>query len=241
MNGDITPLPCETTHTLGHVSGVDLSINSEKNRFSDVPYTISFIPKGEEEAVADTTSTLVVVNASISPEVAVATTTPPVIVPPETKPEPTKPATTTPVTPVTPKPPVKPTYVQTYTYAIPVSNPNGFTDIATTFIKVGTISNGAIVTDGVIDNDTSATLLFEVKNIGTKTSNTFTYSVALPNGTTYVSGTQVALKPNERATIALGFDVANIIGIKSLSVNVTSSGETSTANNGFAGTITITD
>lgn len=240
----IAPVTCGQPYRLGNVSGVDVSVSAEKNRFTDIPYTISFVPRGAESAVTTTAGTITVVNASIS--------TPPVATIPDipTATPPTEPVTTPPpVTPVTtptkpvvkPKPTTKPITTQTYSYVIPVSNPNGFTDLAATMSRIGTISNGTFLSNGVIDNDTSAALLFEIKNTGTKTSDTFTYTVLLPNGTSYTSPTQVALKPNERARIALGFDVGDIIGTKSFSVSVGNAGESNLGNNGFTGSVTIVD
>lgn len=241
----IKPVTCGEAFNLGSVSGVDVMVQTEKNRFTNIPYTIAFVPTGADTAIASADSTMSVVNASIPPTVAVATTTPEVVVPttPVTSVEPTVPTPTKPAVTPTAKPVVtpKPTYVQHYTYAIPVSNPNGFADLAVKLVRVGTISGGAFTTNSVVDNDTSSGLLFEIKNIGTKTSTAFTYTVALPNGTTYTSPVQDALKPNERATIAIGFEVANLTGVKSFSVQVANAGETITANNGMSGLVSITD
>jgi hypothetical protein len=245
IGSDIKTVPCGELFTLGNVSGVDVMVSSEKNRFTDLAFTVSFVPTNTAVPAVDTVRTVTIVNAVIPDTVAVATSTPDVVV---TPPTPEKPVATPKPTPVTPavKPVMKPTPkptkpVTTYTYAIPVSNPNGFTDIAAKLVKMGTLANGVFVTSGTAKTTAPGAILFEVKNIGTKTSQTFTYTVTLPNGTTYTSPTQDVLKPNERATIALGFDATGLTGTKSFNVTVTSTGETTTTNNTFTGAVTITN
>ena len=238
IGSDIKPVTCGDDVTLGSVSGVDVLVHSEKNRFTDIPYSISFVPTNTNITPVVATSTMTVVNAQIAP-LANATTTPDITPTPVVKPTPT-PTTPKPVVKPAPKP-TKPVSKPVYTYAIPVSNPNGYTDLAVTLVKIGAISNGAFVTNGVIAQNQNGSLLFSIKNTGTKTSNTFTYTVTLPNGTTYTSGVQEALKPNERAQIALGFTPANLVGVKTFSVTVTNAGETNLANNSFTGSVVITN
>lgn len=110
------------------------------------------------------------------------------------------------VAPETPKPaPVVVTRPEPeLIYEIPVSNPNGFTDLATRFIGSGSIVNNKFVA-GSIEREDNGAIQFEVKNIGTKTSSSWKYTVTLPDGDTYTSLNQTALKPNERATITIGF------------------------------------
>jgi hypothetical protein len=242
IGSEIKPVLCGDDMTLGSVSGVDVLVHSEKNRFADIPYSITFVPTNENITPIVATSTITVVNAAISP-LANATTTPTLPtepVKPNPVPETPKPAVVpTPAKPT--KPVTKPVTVPTYTYAIPVSNPNGYTDIVTTLIQVGTINNGSFLTNGVVDNDTNGAILFAIKNIGTKTSDTFTYTVSLPDGTTYTSPVQSALKPNERAQIAIGFTASNMTGAKSIRVTVTNAGENNLANNSVSGSVVITN
>lgn len=253
MTGTLTAVACGQAQTLGNVSGVDISITSEKERFADVPYAISFVPTNTKEAPASKLSSITVVNASIGTTALAATTTKPVteVVPtPTPKPEPT------PVV-VTPKPPVpipvaapvtvtvtvpKPVYVQTPIYTVPVSNPNGYTDLGITLIGAGTIDNSNRFTNvGTIDNDSKGAIQIQIKNTGTKTSNPFSFTVALPNGSTYASNEQTPLKPNERSVITLGFEVTNLIGIQSFKGMVTIVGNTNATNDTFAGAVTIVD
>ena len=93
-----------------------------------------------------------------------------------------------------------------YVYQIPTSNPNGIVDLETSYVGVGDSSG---LTDSLEKND-SGVLFFEVKNIGTKTSDDWRFTVSLPDNQTYTSERQLALKPNERATLALTMKIAQV-------------------------------
>lgn len=134
--------------------------------------------------------------------------------------------------------PVPPT-VPTPTFIIPTSNPNGFTDLATRFLNVGEIVNNKFVT-GSVERDDAGAFQFEVKNIGTKTSESWGYTVTLPGGETYTSPTQAALKPNERAVISLGFDTPDINAFTFIVVLRTDEDRTS-SNNSFRRAISFTN
>lgn len=202
-------IACDTRYSLGVTDAVTIIINSEKARHIDVPYTISFMRQNDTGPVRSGNNTLTVTNESISDDVAVITPDGAVLgeedetkeVTEEVKEEAPAPAAPAPK----PKPVVVTEPVIEYVYQIPVSNPNGFTDLATRFLNVGDIVNGKFVA-GSIKRADSGAFQFEVKNIGTKTSGTWTYTVTLPDGDSYTSPTQTALKPNERAVISLGFD-----------------------------------
>ncbi len=202
-------IACDTRYSLGVTDAVTVIINSEKARHIDVPYTISFMRQNDTGPVRSGENTLTITNESINDDVAVVTPDGVVLgeedeieeVTEEVKEEAPAPAAPAPK----PKPVVVTEPVTEYVYEIPVSNPNGFTDLATRFLNVGDIVGGRFVAGG-IERDDSGAFQFEVKNIGTKTSGTWTYTVTLPDGDSYTSPTQTALKPNERAVITLGFD-----------------------------------
>ena len=198
-------IACDTRYSLGVTDVVTVVVNSEKARHIDVPYTISFMRQNDTGPVRSGNNTLTITNENINDVVAVGTPDGEVLgeedVEEEVKEEVPAPATPAPK----PKPVVVAEPVTEYVYAIPVSNPNGYTDLATRFLNVGDIVNGKFVA-GDIERDDTGAFQFEVKNIGTKTSDTWTYAVTLPDGDTYTSPKQTALKPNERAVISLGFD-----------------------------------
>lgn len=195
-------ISCDTRYSLGDTDNVTLIIESKNTSEASIAYAISFMRANDIGPIRIAEQSLSITNETL------ATVTPPAngevlgesdqgeFVPDEiATPEIPKPAK--PMTPVVETP--------TYTYALPVSNPNGFTDLATQFLNVGDIVNNAFV-GGTITRDDSGAFQFEVKNIGTKTSEPWGYTVTLPDGDTYTSPKQAALKPNERAVISLGFD-----------------------------------
>lgn len=195
-------ISCDTRYSLGDTDNVTLVIESSKVPETNLSYAISFIRANDigpirigEQTVAIKNEGLAVAapveNGEVLGESDKNDFVADEIVVPEA-PKPTKP-----VAPVVETP--------TYTYALPISNPNGFTDLATRFLNVGDIVNGKFVA-GSIERDDTGAFQFEVKNIGTKTSDSWTYTVTLPDGDTYTSPKQAALKPNERAVISLGFD-----------------------------------
>ena len=215
-------IACNTNYDLGNTNGTTIIIDSEKASSTAVKYTVAFRKNDSTEYSLTESSSIVVTNPTIKDtpvaevietEVVSATTTEPEVV-------------------VTP-PPVEPKY----TYEIPVSDPNGTINLATRFLNVGEI-NGRTFTAGRLEQDSTGAFQFEVKNIGTKTSGTWKYSLELPGDETYTSDAQVALKPNERAVIAIGFPIENETS-HAFKVEVTTSNETSSANNEFTQRVTI--
>ena len=209
-------IACDTNYNIGNISSMSLVIDSEKSRYKDVSYTISFLGTNDTKPRAAGTASLTVMNSNIQNDLVVATenevateletvveTTPETEEPvtetvAETTPEETTPETVTETTPGTP------VYKQEFVYTIPVSNPNGKTDLATKFINSGTIV-GSTFFPGQIKQEEKGAIQFEVKNYGTKTSGTWTFSVSMPNGEDYRSAVQSPLKPNERAVLTIGF------------------------------------
>jgi hypothetical protein len=236
-NGEINPVACDTDLDLGDVASLELRISSEKFRFVDVPYTITFTETDGEETAAKK-STVTLVNASIPTSGVADNTDPeePKETPVVSKPV-TKPVTT-----------VKPTYTAgkpitttKYVYVTPVSDPKGKIDLQVTFLGVGTLVGKTFVPKAVIDADEDGALQFEVKNIGTKTSGEWEYEANLPSDITYASPDQKALKPNERAVITLGFSGISAEGSEKIGVEVTTKNDTKTINNEFTRTIKIVD
>ncbi len=243
--GAIKSLSCDTNYNIGSVSAIDIVATSEKNRFTDLNYRIDFIPSGKEAPLMTDGSSITIVNATIGTTgTPVATSTPVTTAPVVTeKPvEPEKPTTPTkPTTPVKPVAPAKPVYTQKPVYSIPTSNPNGFTDLSVAFVGSGVLVGQTFKATGIIDNDETGAIKFEVKNIGTKTSSTWTYSAKLPNGETYTSPSQPALKPNERAIITLGFTMGDDTGAKRYNVEVSVTPDSNRNNNSFETAVAIVD
>jgi hypothetical protein len=244
----IKSINCDTNYNLGNVSSVDIIATSERERFTDLAYNIDFIATDKTEPTGSGSGIVSIVNASIDDsavvveeetpdEVAVATTTPEVPVTTPTTPT----APTTPTTPTKPITPPAPTYTQEYVYSVPVSNPNGYTDLQARHLGTGSIVNGKFVPSTTIDNDAEGAVRFEVKNIGTKTSSAWSYSAKLPNGETYTAPMQVPLKPQERMTISIGFTMPDSTGKKNYTVAVSITGDNKLTNNSFTSNVQVSD
>ena len=230
---DFHLLNCDTNYNIGAVSGIDLVVFSERHRYTDVDFTIDFIPNNASEPTASDNRKIAVTNTRITSEtdteVDVDEETPTTTTPDEET------ATTT--NPV--NPPKK--YVQVPIYGIPTSNPNGNTDLAARLINYGVFSSNNVYTPrNSINTDETGGIQFEVKNIGTKTSGTWAYVITLPNGTMYTSKYQAVLKPNERSIITIGFDMDGVAkGSKTTTLAVAVIGDSNLANNSFTTTIVV--
>lgn len=192
----IKSINCDTNYNLGDTDSLTLTIDSEKERFADLRYTVSFLGTNDTKPRASGTATITVVNADIPDDIANLDS--------ESEQEETTPSETEQTPDTTTDQPSTPTYEQEYVYTIPTSDPNGTTDLGVRFLNTGTIIGNTFFVGTLHQNENGA-LQFEVKNYGTKTSKDWTFSVTLPDGHTYESDTQSPLKPNERAVLTIGF------------------------------------
>lgn len=191
---------CDTNYNVGDKDSLTLSVKSEKKRYENISYTISFLKTSSDTPTATGTASFTVVNSQINDALAEEDTEKEDGLDTE-KPEVLGQSTTTATTTPVKKDPV---YKQEFIYAIPVSDPKGNTDLATRFLYSGNIVGNSFFTGPIYQNKSGA-IQFEVKNYGTKTSSDWTYTVSLPSGGDYTSPKQNPLKPNERAVITLGF------------------------------------
>lgn len=211
-------IDCDTNYNIGNVTDLTITVDSAKERYADVTYTISFLGTNDTVPRASGSAVLTIVNSAIqnilvtAPDMEAAPepvwTEPvspaptPTVVPPRAEENITVTPAVTPV--VTPTPTAPPTYEQEFIYTIPTSDPQGRTDLSVRFLDTGMITNETFTTGAVRSGDQGA-IRFEVKNLGTKTSGTWSYSVTLPTGSRYESSAQLPLKPNERAVLTIGF------------------------------------
>jgi len=223
------PVDCNTNYNVGDTTTLTLAIDSEKNRYADVAYSIAFLRTSDTEPRATGSDTVTVVNTAINNQFtldetegangAVDTTD-----------EVTTPSVDTPTLQ-----PGTPTYTQEFTYAIPVSDPNGYTDLGASYVGVGEVINRSFV-EGPVSRDNDGAIQFIVKNFGTKTSRDWTFTMELPNGTTYNSPTQDALKPNERAVITIGFP-SGAPAIHTFTLEINEPTDRNSANDSFSRTV----
>jgi hypothetical protein len=238
-HGAFQPVSCMSEATFSkNVHSLVVSVVSLTERYSDVALEVSF--EGENGDTHTDEYTVTVVNAAVSQNIAIGTTT--IDVAPVEEAPVSEVPTTTPVIPTTPAP-VTPTIPETtlITY-YPTSQPNGFTDLEITYLGVGTIENGDFKPKATFDEDDRAAFRFEVKNIGTKTADTWTYALSLPGGATHTSKNQTALLPNERVIFTVGFDlISSNDKTVVIAAEVASRSDKNTKNDAFSWSVKVVD
>lgn len=252
--GNLSTVVCDTpTPVSPDDDTVAVIFSSEKRRFVDVPYAIGFAADETDPPVVRE-SIITVVNPGISAadisesddntsdETNIATSTPLEEIPNtglRDEPEPPLAGDTADAQPS------GYTTVPVVTTTVPVSNPNGYTDLSVTFIGVGTYDSGTktFTPRSSLEEGERGALQFAVKNIGTKTSDVWYFSATLPTDPdfTYRSNANASLKPNERQVVTLQFDNTSTAGTENIIVSVTTTGETITANNSLSKTTGITN
>lgn len=189
QGGAIVPIACNTPYAfVPFNNSVTVTPLSEKARYADVEIFVVYSPEdGSTPIIGSVLMTIENLKADTS--------------------KPAAPTPSTPQTPVTPSaPPKKETIVVPQGRA---SDPNGYTDLTARVIEVGYMdSTGAFVASSTPSRQYRIGVRFAIENIGTKTSNEFTFSAVLPTFPpyTYFSPAQVALGPGDRIEFTIGFD-----------------------------------
>lgn len=245
-------IQCENNYNLGSVDSATITIDSEKNRYTDIDYNISFLKTDDTQPRATGSAPLTVFNQNISAVMTQADNEQesednsdvpaPETETPASSTEPTaEPEVEIPVTPTPSPTPVTTEFTQEYTYAyeIPTSDPNGTTDLAARYLFVGEIVNNRFVPGAIAEQEAGA-IQFEVKNIGTKTSKTWSFTLTLPGDKTYESSAQSPLKPNERAILTVGFSGAEVTS-HTFDVTVDVAADRNQRNNDFSQRIQLVD
>lgn len=249
--GSPVTLSCGETLTLGgDMTDVAVSINSERDRMVDVAYTIGFMRQGETEMLVASNNSVTVVNDSIPVDGMVAgemsdedmsdeDTSTETEEPIETEEEPVEVVEEPEVS--TPLPPA-PTVIETVIMETPVSDPNGRVDLAIRLVAVGQLnSEGDFVQRSRVDNDGRGAFQFEVRNVGTKTSDEWDFIATLTSGTEYNAPTQTPLKPQERVLFTLGYDNVGEDGISLIGARLRGGADTNSANNSFTWAVSVVE
>ena len=207
----IKSIDCERNYNIGDVGSLNLQAESAKARYENVNYTIDFLAINDTKPRAGGESSFTIINSQVQGLAVVddnneteeeAENSEEEFV--ENTPDNSEEVANTnsnsyPQTPI---------YEQEFVYEIPVSNPDGRTDLSTRFLGVGEIKGSRFI-EGPVEQDESGAIQFEVKNLGSKTSEEWTFKVSLPTGGYYESEEQKPLKPNEAATITIGFNTGS--------------------------------
>lgn len=237
-NQGLRPLDCDTVYNIGDTDSITLKINSNNHRYVDVLYTINYQRSGEETVSATGSGLVAVINKSINgnetsqPETVTTNTAPTNTADTKEKEETSATNTQTPASAVEQtKPSIE------YVYTIPVSDPKGQIDLGVKYVNTGKIINNQFI-PSTISRSTTGAIQFEVRNYGTKTSKEWRYTVVLPNGTVYESKEQVALRPNERVVLSIGFPASNM-ATHTFEVKISEPSDYTAVNNSFKQTVSF--
>ena len=228
----IVSLDCATEFNLEDSTTIDIVIESEKQRFVDVTYTVAFTPTNENAERIVTNGQVTIVNATIPAGIEITKEAPQedtiedIVAGESTTPNPES------VLAV-------PTVTEEIIYAIPVSDPNGTVDLEVTYLAVGSLTGTTFRREANIDVNEQGAFQFAVQNTGTKTSDTWTFDADLPSGIEYTSGPQVALKPNEKAIITIGFEGLTQVGVERFGAEVDVDNDTNKNNNSFTWAVEV--
>ncbi len=235
-------LSCNDTLSLPQDAlGLYLTPQTKSQRVRDVSFTVTFIPNNSTLSDTHTkTGVLTVINAAVpfsdersknDSDKRVSEITLP-------KPTPTK---DTHLTTPTPNP-IPHTQTNARIVALtPESFQNGFTDLKMSYQGIGVVdSTNNFVPKATLGKNDRGALQFYVKNIGTKTSEKWSYTLTLPGGLTYTSDMQPPLTPNERAAFTVQFDLKNVRTVSaSLGGFVTTPSDSEKNNNSFSWSVKI--
>lgn len=235
---DRIALDCDTPLNLGNdIDSIELIVSSERRRFTDVNYTVTFVPETGEPI--ETTNVFTAVNSSIpanSDAEVVDLDDDPVVTDDDDKVVDSDSGQTT----TTPAP--QPKVIKKSILVMPVSDPRGYVDLQVTFLGVGEMTDDKhFIRRTTIDEDDRGAVQFVVKNIGTKTSDEWKFTAELTSGNDYRSKSQAPLRPNEQAVITIGFDAVGEEGIHYLSVEIDTDEDKNHRNDSFRRTVEVTD
>lgn len=237
-------LHCNEKYDLESAETIEIIATGEPNRLADLTYSVDFYRPNGHDPVAVSTATVTVVSATIATNTNASSSIPtkdtetietprtePVATTDTPSPAPATPVATGAATAITP----------TLTYALPVSNPNGTSDLVVSYVGVGTLNTRGVFTKtDKLEAGSDGAIQFAVHNIGSRTSETWSYEAVLPGGMTYTSNSEQALRPNERAVITISFPtLSNTLRVATITVTVDTKRDTNLGTNRFSKTLPV--
>lgn len=230
---------CDTVYSLGETAAVELVARTEKSEPVTVAYTLGFLRTNDTSPRASHSGKLVVTSGLAEANPTPEPSEPAAVATSDEDGASDEPAIETPLVRI--ETPQIPSFRgDTSVTSRPTSDANGYVDLATRFVAIGTMNGSSFSTKTTLSTKSENALRFEVFNYGTKTSNSWSYKVNLPDGTTYQSGSQVPLRPNERTTITIGFaEVDKTDSSVKASVSVKTTGDIVDFNDRFTKTLKV--
>jgi len=227
-----SPIACDKSLTVPTGSNLALKAESKKNRFLDVPITVSFRPEGAHEPSVSSVAIITIVNETVaaSPD---TTGTP-------SAGGPTGNSTSnnshladagTDTTATTSNTNGSLNVGATTSTTTQISgsgssrtdDPNGKPDLKVTFIETGYVdkATGEFFASSTVMSTMRIAVRFTIENAGTKTSPQWSFNAVLPTSPnhTFHSTGQRELKPGERIEYTLGFDQTKAEEIVEVIVN----------------------
>lgn len=219
---------CETYYNIGERTSLNVLFQSPSTEITSIDYEIAFVPEDENLEQQGSVGTIVIENPAlalreddkedIEEEADIIDET-------EVEEE----AIEQPA----------PEYREDIVYQVPQSDPQGATDLGVRFFGVGILENETFTAQPSFEQSKRGAIRFVVTNHGTRTSENWTYTATLPNGQIYESPTQMPLRPNENATISLGFRSPAETGTYPFSVAIETTRDISTANHSFSWSVSV--
>lgn len=223
-NSELVPVSCDTPFAVGSDTSLMLRAASERSRFADVSYRVTAVSAETDSIIASNTDAITIMNATIPN----ATSTP------DTEPTPDEEDTEEP-TSSTPTP-TEPSTPVTETPTTP-----GVADLSVTFRRLGVLDQyGTLIPRSSVDNDDPIAVEFTVTNLGTATSDVFTFIATLDGDTIFTSNAEPTLRPGQQATLTFEF-TTDQDGRLPFAIVIDSDNEVGGTNNRFTETIRITD
>lgn len=235
-NDGAQEINCATFYNIGNLTAIRTTFLSEQAETTAIEYQVAFLPEADPDNQSTTSGVLTIRNQTL----ALAEDTE---VSPETPAEEEEDVVAEPSIPdaSVPEPttPTQPVYREEIVYSVPQSDPAGTTDLAVTYRGVGVIESSTFIAGSRFTANDRGAIRFAVTNRGTRTSETWRYTAELPNGQTFTSPEQAPLRPNETATISLGFRAPAEAGTFPFAVNITTVRDQDRSNHAFAWNVKV--
>ncbi len=224
---DFAGLECNKNYNLGNVDSASLLVHKDTTDQLKLEYTISYFKTNAVIASASSSHATGVIQGSdvpVGPSTSVEVTV---------NEQPLTPKPTTPTVATSNPKPVSPLQPETaLIYEIPVSKPNGTVDLAVSYGGIGMINSaGNFVSTGSLKKDNVGAIQFIVHNIGTKTSDTWSFTTLLPGDVTFTSKTQEPLKPNEKTTLTISFPAVSEVTLQKFNLAASVKNDINEVNN----------
>lgn len=222
---------CDTYYNIGDRTSINAFFSMPDMENTQIQYEVAFVPEDDEQEQGGSVGTLTIENTALAMREEDEDEDQDDAIEEDDEDE----------VAVSPEPPTAttPPFREEIVYEVPQSDPRGTTDLGIRFTGVGVLENETFRGTRAFAQSERGAIRFAVTNHGTRTSETWTYTAELPNGQIYESPTQEPLRPNETATISLGFRAPAETGSYPFAVGINTSRDVNTNNHNFSWSVTV--